>query len=205
MGTRPSSALNSPVEFRSPGAGFDQPVEMWLACHERVRRFALLMGRLAEHLRERGPDDDAQVTATSIRRYFNEAAPRHHEDEEVDMFPRLRERLSAQELSSVGPIIDQVEADHLEMAGLWMRLDATLAEIQHGRTAAFEAALIDRFATLYHHHIDAEERVLLPAMKRAFGKPDWQAIGRAMADRRGLDRENGAPPPARAGRASKRG
>jgi pyridoxamine 5'-phosphate oxidase len=196
--------VNSPVEFHSPGAGFDQPVEMWLACHERVRRFALLMGRLADHLRQRGPDEDAQVTAASIRRYFNEAAPRHHQDEEVDMFPRLRERLSDDDRTKVGQIIDQVEADHLEMAGLWKRLDTILAEIQRGQALALESALIDRFATLYHHHIDAEERVLLPAMKRAFGKSDWLAIGRAMAERRGLDWEAVTRPPSRAGRTSKR-
>lgn len=195
--------MNSPIDFRTPGAGFDEPVEMWLACHERVRRFALLISRLAEHLRKAGHDDDAQVTAASIRRYFNEAAPRHHEDEEVDMFPRLRERLAGEAQSTVSDVIDQVEADHLEMAGLWKRLDATLAEIQHGKPAEFDPSLIDSFATRYHHHIDAEERVLLPAMKRVFSKRDWQAIGRAMAERRGLDWDEVSRPKSPAAKALK--
>jgi hemerythrin-like domain-containing protein len=195
--------MNSPIDFRTPGAGFDEPVEMWLACHERVRRFALLMGRLAEHLRKNGHNEEAQVTAASIRRYFNEAAPRHHEDEEVDMFPRLRERLAADANATVSGVVDQVEADHLQMAGLWKRLDATLAEIQRGKPTELDPALIERFATLYHHHIDAEERVLLPAMKRAFSKRDWQAIGRAMAERRGLDGDELAAHPTRAARPSK--
>jgi len=195
--------MNSPIDFRTPGAGFDEPVEMWLACHERVRRFALLMSRLAEHLRRNGHDEDAQVTATSIRRYFNEAAPRHHEDEEVDMFPRLRERLAADANAIVSNVVDQVEADHLEMAGLWKRLDAMLAEIQRGKPAELDPSLIERFATLYHHHIDAEERVLLPAMKRAFSKGDWQAIGRAMAERRGLDWNDVARPAPRAAKSGK--
>ena len=110
--------MTSTIDFRTPGAGFDQPVEMWLACHERVQRFAALLGRLADHVRKQGADEDAQVTATSIRRYFNEAAPRHHEDEEVDMFPRLRERLVDSD-KTVLDVLDQVEADHLEMAGMW--------------------------------------------------------------------------------------
>jgi hemerythrin-like domain-containing protein len=196
--------MKGTIEFRSPEAGFDQPVEMWLACHERVKRFVLLIGRLAEHLQRAGADEDAQVTAASIRRYFNEAAPRHHEDEEVDMFPRLREKLATSEREAIARIIDQVEADHLEMAGIWKRIDATLADIQHGRSAALEAALTDRFATMYHHHIDAEERVLLPAMKRVFGKGDWQTIGHAMAARRGLDGDGSAAEPARAARPSKK-
>ena len=64
-----------------------------------MQRFAALLGRLAEHLGTHGANEDAQVTATSIRRYFNEAAPRHHEDEEVDLFPR---RASASTPSMTG-------------------------------------------------------------------------------------------------------
>lgn len=181
--------MTGTIDFRTPGAGFDQPVEMWLACHERVQRFAALLARLAEHVRENGADEDAQVTATSIRRYFNEAAPRHHEDEEVDMFPRLRERLHADGDRTVLDVLDQVEADHLEMAGLWHKLDAVLAAIARGDPAVLEQPLIDRFATMYRHHIDAEERILLPALQRVLGTHDWQAVGRAMAERRGLEWE----------------
>lgn len=181
--------MTGTIDFRTPGAGFDQPVEMWLACHERVQRFAALLSRLAEHMREQGADEDAQVTAVSIRRYFNEAAPRHHEDEEVDMFPRLRERLGAESDKTVLDVLDQVEADHLQMAGLWKQLDQVLAAISRGEQATLEQPLIDRFATMYRHHIDAEERVLLPALKRVLKSNDWQAVGRAMAERRGLEWE----------------
>ena len=186
--------MTGTIDFRTPGAGFDQPVEMWLACHERVQRFAALLSRLAEHLRAQGADEDAQVTATSIRRYFNEAAPRHHEDEEVDMFPRLRERLDSAQDRMVLDVLDQVEADHLEMAGVWQRLDATLAEIARGNAVTLEQPLIDRFTTMYRHHIDAEERVLLPALKKVLDKSDWQAVGRAMAERRGLEWDDIAKP-----------
>ena len=190
--------MTGKIDFRTPGAGFDQPIEMWLACHERVQRFTALIGRLAEHLGTHGADEDAQVTATSIRRYFNEAAPRHHEDEEVDMFPRLRERLDIEHDRTVLDVLDQVEADHLEMDGLWKRLDAMLAEIAGGKAITLDQSLNDRFATMYRHHIDAEERVLLPALKRVMRKGDWQAVGRAMAERRGLDWEQVEKPPGRA-------
>ena len=192
--------MTGTIDFRTPGAGFDQPIEMWLACHQRVERFAALLGRLAEHLGTQGADEDAQVTATSIRRYFNEAAPRHHEDEEVDMFPRLRERLDGDRDRTVLDVLDQVEADHLEMAGLWKRLDALLAEIARGKAVTLEQPLLDRFATMYRHHIDAEERVLLPALKKALNKNDWQAVGRAMAERRGLEWDEVAKPAAPKGR-----
>lgn len=192
--------MTGTIDFRTPGAGFDQPVEMWLACHERVQRFAALLSRLADHLSSQGADEDAQVTAVSIRRYFNEAAPRHHEDEEVDMFPRLRERLDSDRDKTVLDVLEQVEADHLEMAGLWKRLDEALAEVSRGKRVTLEQSLIDRFATMYRHHIDAEERVVLPALKKALSRSDWQAIGRSMAERRGLDWDDLAKPVAVKGR-----
>lgn len=192
--------MTGTIDFRTPGAGFDQPVEMWLACHQRVQRFAALLSRLADHLSSQGADEDAQVTAVSIRRYFNEAAPRHHEDEEVDLFPRLRERLHGERDRTVLDVLEQVEADHLEMAGLWKRLDEVLAQISRGKRAILEQALIDRFATMYRHHIDAEERVVLPALKKTLTKSDWQAVGRAMAERRGLDWDELAKPVTAKGR-----
>jgi hemerythrin-like domain-containing protein len=188
--------MTSTIDFRTPGAGFDEPVEMWLACHQRVQRFAALLSRLAEHVRQQGADEDVQVTATSIRRYFNEAAPRHHEDEELDMFPRLRDRMDANRDKTVLEVLDQVEADHLEMAGLWRRLDEILAAVARGKAVTLDQALIDRFATMYAHHIDAEERVLLPALKKALGRHDWQAVGRSMAERRGLEWDEIAKQPA---------
>jgi hemerythrin-like domain-containing protein len=179
--------MKSTIDFRSPDAGFEQPVEMWLACHQRVQRFAALLLRLADHLRVHGADEDAQISATSIRRYFNEAAPRHHEDEEVDMFPRLRERLHEEADRTVIAVLDQVEAEHLAMADRWQALDAVLAQIARGEVKQLEQTAVDHFQTMYRHHIDSEERVLLPALQRVLAPADWDAIGRAMAERRGLE------------------
>jgi pyridoxamine 5'-phosphate oxidase len=190
--------VKSQIDFRTPGAGFDQPIEMWLACHERVQRFAALLGRLSDHLQKSGNDHDAQTSASSIRRYFNEAAPNHHEDEEVDMLPRLRSRLTEEAHSKVLEVIDQITADHAEMTRLWQQIDAALEQVEQGRSTVLPRPSIDHFIALYQHHIDAEERVLLPAMKRAFRRADWREIGRAMAARRGLDFDEAAPAPRRA-------
>ncbi len=178
--------MTSTIEFHSPGASFDEPVEMWLACHQRVRRFAALLDRLEAHVRQSGADEEAQQSAASIRRYFNEAAPRHHEDEEVDMFPLLRERCHAADPATTA-VIDRVEADHLEMAALWRQLDAVLARISAGDAAALDRDAVARFASMYDRHIEAEETVLLPALQRVLNAEDWSRVGRAMAERRGLE------------------
>jgi pyridoxamine 5'-phosphate oxidase len=179
--------MHSPIDFSTPAAGFDQPIEMWLACHQRVLRFAGLIKRLAVHVAAHGANEEAQVTATSIRRYFNEAAPRHHDDEELDLFPVLRERSSGTEEAEALAATDHVEDDHLVMAGLWRSLDAALAAIAGGQSIVLDAQQCDRFESLYRRHIEVEEQIILPALKRRLKADDWSAIGRTMAERRGLD------------------
>jgi hemerythrin-like domain-containing protein len=176
--------MTSTIEFRSPGASFDDPVEMWLGCHQRVRRFAALLGRLKTHVETSGADEEAQMGAASIRRYFNEAAPRHHEDEEVDMFPLLRERGAD---AATLAVLDRIEAEHRGMATLWRELDDVLARISAGQQATLDAALVSSFAATYEAHIEAEETIVLPALQRVLGPADWASVGRSMAERRGLD------------------
>ena len=43
----------------APAAGFDQPFEMLLACHQRVDRMLRLLQRLAPHLATHGADAEA--------------------------------------------------------------------------------------------------------------------------------------------------
>lgn len=178
--------MSSPIEFRSPDAGFDAPVEMWLACHERVRRFAALIVRLEAHVAHVGADEEAQRSAASIRRYFNEAAPRHHEDEEVDLFPLLRERSGAEEQPALDAL-ERIEAEHLAMAEVWRRIDGALARISAGDPARLDPQVIAQFASGYDQHIDIEENVVLPALRRRLSAADWSSVGRSMAERRGLD------------------
>ena len=85
--------------FPSPAdATFDRPVSILLSCHDKVRHFAGLMLKLEAHLaaQRQQPGEpasaspDARHAAALVRRYFEVAAPLHHQDEEDDVFPALR-------------------------------------------------------------------------------------------------------------------
>src|SRR5689334_2494815 len=76
--------------LRSPEAGFDQPFEMLHACHERVRRSLRLLQRLVAHAQVHGADAQVREAAADVLRYFDLAAPAHHEDEERHLVPRLQ-------------------------------------------------------------------------------------------------------------------
>jgi hemerythrin-like domain-containing protein len=169
------------LHFDPPAAGFDDPLALWLACHQRVQRFSRLLPRLSRHLATRGADDEAQQAANAVRRYFNEAAPRHHDDEELDLFPRLAD--------ADGPIqaaVERLEGEHRGIGTLWRSLDRALADVGQGAAVELPDDLVAAFGAAYDAHIALEEGVLLPAMRSRFTTADWRAIGAAMAERRGI-------------------
>lgn len=178
------------IDFRTPAAGFDQPLALWQACHERVARMNNMLERLIEHLQKNPVDKAAGITAASVRQYFDEAAPRHHEDEEIDLFPRLLAKLHRHD----GPAAARIEAavqtllaDHAEMHALWGSIREQLLRIEAGQTPQFDEAQVALFITRYRAHIDIEDNQIAPALRRLLKPKDLQEIGRAMAARRGVD------------------
>lgn len=181
----------SPIDFHSPAAGFDEPLELWLACHQRVQRMTRLLARLAPHLAQHGADAQARDAAASVRRYFDEAAPRHHDDEEIDLFPLLRERAAAggdaATVARLGEALRTLQAEHESLGALWRELRAPLVQIEAGQAAVLDPEGVARFAEGYAAHIALEEGVIAPALRELLTTADRQAVGRAMAQRRGAD------------------
>lgn len=175
---------SSPIPFsRTPQAGFDQPFEMLVACHERVQRMLGLMQRMRMHLATMGCDDQARQAARDVVRYFDTAAPAHHEDEERHVFPPLLE---------AGLCVDTVQRlqrEHLEMANLWPAVRALLQEVAdadwHG-TEPDDEALLERFARLYDWHIAAENELVYPVAAQHLDTAAQAAMSQEMARRRGL-------------------
>jgi len=178
------------IDFHTPAAGFDQPLELWLACHDRVRRMTGLLERLREHLGTMGSDDAARVTATTIRRYFEEAAPRHHEDEEVDLFPLLRRLLPQKDptrLAEVDAALSRLEAEHISLGRIWQLVRPVLQAIERGEPATLDAEVVSVFANGYRGHCEVEDTVIADALRLCLGDADLDALGQSMAERRGVD------------------
>jgi pyridoxamine 5'-phosphate oxidase len=175
------------IDFRTPAAGFDQPLALWQACHDRIARVTGLLERLSEHLKTFGADDAARTTAASVRQYFDEAAPRHHEDEDVDLYPRLRTRLRGKRARPVLDAIESLQADHRQLDALWRTLRETLAAIARGEPAELDPAAVAVFVSGYRRHCEVEDALIAPALARVLSAEDLAQIGRAMASRRGVD------------------
>ena len=167
------------MPFSSPAAGFDEPFAMLHACHERVERSLLLIERLLAHVAQHGADAQARDAAKDVMRYFDLAAPQHHEDEERHVLPALRAQ-------GQRALADQLAADHVTMTQAWQGLRPWLAAIERGdATLAHDAP---RFAALYREHIALEESSAFTRVLSALDASAQAAMGCEMAARRGVVR-----------------
>lgn len=170
----------------TPGAGFDQPFELLAACHERVQRSLALLRRLQAHLAVHGADTQARDAARDVMRYFDIAAPLHHEDEERHVFPALL----AADAARHGGLVARLQDEHRRMATAWPAARAALQRVADGAWTPGEAPAAacawDAFAALYGPHIAAEEQLAYPAVQAGCDAPARAAMGAEMAARRGL-------------------
>lgn len=171
--------------FNTPAVGFEQPFAMLEACHERVQRTLALLQRLRDHLEAKGSaDEPARLAARDVLRYFDVAAPLHHQDEELHVFPLLL----AQGAPDVVALVQGLQRDHVLMAADWAAARVPLLALAEGRQSAFtpaDGAIFDRFAARYARHIVGEESVAYPAARALVPPAELAPMGQEMAARRG--------------------
>ena len=173
--------------LHTPAASFDQPFDMLSTCHERVQRSLALLQRLQDHLQTKGCDESARLAAADVLRYFDVAAPLHHEDEELHVFPPLLVDGSVE----IKALVRELRQDHHLMESHWANARAVLQSVVNGTTDTWVAltheqtAALHGFTALYNDHIEREEQVVYPAAQVYLTAPALQAMGDDMKRRRG--------------------
>ena len=169
----------------APAAGYDEPFEMLHACHERVHRMLALLDRLRRHVDAQGADEQARQAARDVMRYFDQAEPQHHLDEENHVIPRL--------LASADPALvelgTRLRADHRAMEVAWSRARPVLLSLAEGGIHRFDAdahLAFDEFSILYASHTDAEESAAFPAAQGRMDAGAMRAMSQDMMRRRGV-------------------
>ena len=169
------------------GPGFEEPFEMLHACHERVDRMLHLLQKLRSHVRANGTDEQVREAARDIMRYFDKAAPQHHLDEEMHVFPTL---VGTQDERMIR-LVARLQRDHQQMAARWVKARSLLEEIESGVRSRFNEAddkVLDDFAGHYADHIKAEEELAYPAANGAMDEKRIEEMSRDMMARRGVKR-----------------
>jgi hypothetical protein len=148
----------------------EEPIELLVACHGRIRHFsevALRLARGAGH-----PLDQIVEAAIGVHRYFSVALPLHERDEEESIAPRLLESAARSEVQDV---LARMKDEHRaidalleETMPLWQRVAAAPEVIASHANELEERAV--RIAALFEPHLALEEGTLFPAIARALPK-----------------------------------
>jgi hemerythrin-like domain-containing protein len=164
---------------------FSDPLGLLHDCHRRIERFSAVLAEIAVR-RAGGPlTESERASLAAALRYFREAAPRHTEDEEVSLFPRLREA-SGEGLDA----LERLETEHVTAQALHEELDLLgkrwLAEngLDAEAAARFREAA-QRLEALYAAHIEVEDNELFPRARRVLSARNLAEIAGEMKARRG--------------------
>lgn len=161
--------------------GFDQPLALLRACHEKILAHCDLLEELLARMSASGPDDEARKAAERINRYFSTSAGLHHRDEEEDVFPRLnRQSLKIAEL------VYGLKKEHEELETLWKTLAPELKRLPGEAFSEDFCQAAGNFCSLYRAHIERENMEFLPIVASSLSQQQLAEIGESMAERRGV-------------------
>jgi hemerythrin-like domain-containing protein len=173
---------------------FDEPLGLLSDCHRRIEHFLRVLATIASETKGGPLSPEYRRALDGAVRYFAVAAPKHTADEEVSLFPRLRnsdDPALAEALAS----LDSLEHDHEEANTHHAAVDELvrqwLANDRLSSSAAGELReRLARLQALYERHIRVEDREVFPAAARALNRTQIQEIGGEMAARRNVSLEN---------------
>ena len=169
--------------FPEVAAGFDTPLEMLEACHERVQAQLRTLSRLVAWLPQHGADAEAQQAATRVMHYFDTAAANHHADEEDDLCPALLRQVGDDQRAALMTLIDWIKTDHVYLHAAWAELRECLEAVSQGRHADL-AEKVATFTKRYERHIEREEGELLPFARALLSEQDLEEMTETMTARR---------------------
>ncbi len=166
--------------------GFDQPIAVLKHCHDRIRKQLDTLARLVPHLAAHGADDQARQAASALIKYFDKAAPLHHQDEEHDLVPMLQASAAGADAALLAELVPQILSEHQQMDGMWQSLHEELRQIADGKPAQLSEHTVRRFCDTYARHMEIEEGNIAPMAKRLFSAGQMAQLGQAMQQRRGI-------------------
>jgi hypothetical protein len=158
----------------------EEPLEYILADHFRQRSLCAALQRFAAAGFALRAEADAVVGFMEMDLHL------HHEDEEKDLFPRLRRRALPED--DLGVALARLSDDHrrgLQMASdIVAALAASPAESRQ-RLTPQACDLMRAYAASEHRHLAVENAVVLTIARIRLTRGDLKAMSRAMKSRRG--------------------
>ncbi|MES2901125.1 MAG: pyridoxamine 5'-phosphate oxidase [Pseudomonadota bacterium] len=177
--------------------GFDQPIAVLKHCHDRIRKQLATLEKLLPHLAAHGADEQARDAAAAVIKYFDKAAPLHHEDEEHNLLPMLQATAQGEDAALLAQLAPGIVEQHSQMDALWQTLHEQLRAIADGAESVLWGHDVRAFAQAYRSHMEVEEGNIAPMAMRLFSPAQMAELGQAMQQRRGIG--PGVPAPLASG------
>src|SRR6266511_857189 len=165
---------------------FNDPLGLLVRCHERIETQLSALERAAEILRAGDRRSLSQVFAAIHAACAHFATPgvKHTEDEEVSLFPRLRERGGADGQDALAAMA-KLEFQHRTAEQLHREFDEFVSCLPcDGSADAREldcfSELVTELTTLYRPHILFENNFIFPVAAEVLPASEIQALGAEM-------------------------
>jgi hemerythrin-like domain-containing protein len=170
---------------------FTNPLGLLNDCHRRIENFLDVLIKVTTQAHNGALNDEQRSALEVSLRYFKEAAPKHTEDEEESLFPRMR-RVANPQVKAVLTELDALERDHKMVKGWHKEVERLGREWLHeGRLPVQRigrmAKVLEVLSTVYRRHIEFEEARVFPLAAESLDPSEIEAIGQEMAARRNID------------------
>lgn len=119
--------------------------------------------------------------------YLSDGFLRHIEDEELDLFPKLRERCKPQD--EIDDLLNGLCQDHNAYTSLANGIVQGLQQLSANADQTIGEnlnSLIACFAATERRHLKLEDNLILPLAKTRLLPEDLEEMGRSMAARRNI-------------------
>jgi hemerythrin-like domain-containing protein len=165
------------IRIGEPSATLDTPVEHLMACHRRIEQRLDTLLAAAGHLEH----DRANALAAIARclQFLDSNGAMHTEDEEASLFPRLRPKLSPEELT----YIDSLEQQHKQAEAIYAELKRLVEYLSAASVDQYRDC-VTRLRALYREHIQSEDEILTRLARRSLTDTELAAISTEMRQRR---------------------
>src|SRR6266540_1063552 len=169
---------------------FTDPLRLLVHCHERIEAQLSALERAAEILRAGDRQSLPRVFGAIDAACAHFAIPgvKHTEDEEISLFPRLRERGGDGGEDALAAM-SELETQHRTAEKLHVEFDKCVSSLpRDGSADAREldcfSGLVAELAALYRPHILLENTLVFPVAARVLPASEIQALGAEMRARR---------------------
>ena len=172
------------------GSSFADPLGLLSDCHRKIEHFFDLLILVTNQAQGQRLNQEQKEALEASLHYFREAGPKHKDDEEKSLFPRMRKGESSRIETAISAL-DLLEADHKRMDEGHLSIEGLSSKwLEFGKLSKEEihqlSVILTDLQQIYQRHIALEDSHILPLAKIVLNPSEIEEIGREMMARRGI-------------------